>query len=74
MLAALLSLAGAHVGSLMLGGAAAAGIEVALPFLTHFQKARKAIAMARMISRLMHGRDLTPEQVHRVSLDSNLTK
>lgn len=74
MLTTLLGLAGAHVGSLMIGGVAAAGLETALPFLTYFKKARQAVAMARMVSRLIHGKDLTPEQVHRISLDPTLTK
>lgn len=74
MITALLSLAGAHVGSLLLGGGVAAGLEAALPFLTIFNRARKAVAMARMVSRLLHGRDLTELEVKRISLDPTLTK
>lgn len=74
MITAVLAIAGAHVGSLLVGGGIAAGLETALPFLTMFGRAKRAIAMARMVSRLIHGRDLNELEIKRISLDPTLTK
>lgn len=74
MISTILALAGAHVGSLLIGGTAAAALEAALPYLTMFKRAKNAVAMARMVSRMLHGRDLNELEVRRISLDPTLTK
>lgn len=73
MVAILLGLVTTYAGSLGLGAVTATVVEAAIPWLTAAQRARRAVALARKLSRQFHGRDLTPQEMQTVEFDARRT-
>lgn len=74
MFTSLLALAGSYLGSMVVGGGAMAALELSLPMLTKAKRVYQAVQMARAISQKFHGRDLTDNEVQRISVDQTLTR
>lgn len=74
MLTGLIALATTHLAGLIAGAGAGTALELIVPALTAAHRIRKAVNVARTISRQVHNRDLTPQEIMQIRFDSTLTK
>lgn len=74
MFTALIALATTHAAGLIAGAGAGTALELIVPALTAAHRVRKAVNVARTISRAVHNRDLTPQEIMQIRFDSTLTK